>query len=53
MWGQFNMPIIQMIHVITIVKVTIVYLEKKNVLYLLTLPLRWPALDRLHQKTHK
>lgn len=40
-----------MIHVIIIVEVTIVrvYLEK-NLFYLLTLPLRWPALDRLHQK---
>lgn len=52
MWGQFNMPIIQMIHVITIAEVTIVYLEKK-IFYLLTLPLRWPDLDRLHQTTHK
>lgn len=41
-----------MIHVIIIVEVTIVYLEK-SVFYLLALPLRWPALDRLHQKTHK
>lgn len=32
MWGQFNMPIIQMIHVITIAQVTIVYLEKKHIL---------------------